>query len=333
MATLQDLQALSQGQSLVPVSNNTQTIVVQNQNNGGGCLPCNDDVCEVDATQAVTLDAGRFTRTTGKLRLTYDTTGAEDPTLEQNIVLFSDFSAGDSVNFPRLAGLILPVYGEGASDNVKSGIVGSVTIGLPTLTWVSGPQFSPNDVGSVIFADTTIIPPNTTIIAFVSPTVVTMSANATATNAAVDIVLIGDGALLTPNGATINGNPGAAVIFELNNVLSGGSIVASIEHQYNSATSPASAGIEITGFHLPIDPRNAAITTISLSPLCDSCSTSGVGTFVTNKYTVGHGVTWRDGIVISIPGSEEGSAGTIDICYGAIALPNAQFDTWAHQAA
>jgi hypothetical protein len=64
---------------------------------------------------------------------------------------------------------------------------GATTISQPTLTSASGAVFSMNDVGRSVAG--TGIPAATTILRYDSPTQVTMSANATATGAAVSVTI------------------------------------------------------------------------------------------------------------------------------------------------
>lgn len=331
MPTIQDLQNLSNGMLINSPVAASQTVIVTNPgDNGTPCLPCEDNTCEVTPTQAVTLDVGRFNRSNSKIRARIDTTGADDPTLAQTLVVFADYSIGDSENFPQDAAYFLPPIGEGseaASTRLESTAATAASTNL-----VSTADFTAADVGSSVVSSQ--LPAGTTIIAFINTSNVTLSQAATAGDGMtfVSTAITNQGGEFVPNGVTINSDPAAGWISNLNNNISGGAVLSTIVIQYNATTYPELDNLEIIAGHNPLDPSVAPVVVNQLNPLCDSCNTNTVGNFTTHTYNVSHGISWRDWVALLIPASEAGVIFTVDFCFGAVGLPNTQMDTYVHQA-
>lgn len=336
MVTLADLQGLSQG-TIVPSNGTTaQTVIVTSpvNNTVGPCLPCEDNVCEITPTQAVTLDVGRFNRSNSKIRARIDTTDMDNPNQEQTMVVFADFSIDDAQNFPQDAEYFTAQIGENPGSD---GRILTVSTTAASATVTSAAAFLPSDVGAVLTApsDPDGAGPETgvwvgdqaTIIAYVNASTVTVSQVAIKT--ATFATAINQA---TANGATINGDPAAGWASNLNNNLTGGAVLSTIVVQYNSDLYPELSALEIIAGHNPLDPSVSPVVVNELNPLCDSCSTNSNGAFTTHTYTISHGISWRDWVVLNIPAVVGGVVLTVDFCFGAVGLPNTQMDTYTHQA-
>lgn len=336
MTALQ-LQALAQGQSITQqVSNGTQTVVVQSTNQpNGACFDCEDSTCEVEPTQAVSLDNARFSRTNAsKLRWNFDTRPL-GVLSEQHITLMSNRGPENFLDYPSLD-LFLPAFGyevlQTGLGATRSVLIGT-TVGSSAITSVG--LFSQGDVGSLIFDPTGVPAPptqsvdvGTIIIAVTDANNATISTLANVTGAVTVVFNNPMGA--SQNGALINGEVGGPLIAQLNKILSGGSVIGAITVRFdNSVAANAALGsLPITLFHLPVDSNDTVINTTIYDPFCDFCATTNTGTFTTHRYTFNGPTTFRDGVDIEIP---DNTFGTLEICYGIINLPNTMADTAQHQ--
>lgn len=333
MATIQELMALSNGQSFVNqgAASGQQVVVVQNgSNNGSVCLPCEDDVCQVGQSQGVMLDVGKFNHTNSKVELRFDT--RPDPTVEQNIVLFTDFNGIEVEYFPRLAALIVPAFG--VSEPFVVSYETFVSGGSDQIQPVPGTFYNDSYIGASVTADLPGIYQPGTIITAVA---------ADGLSATINYPVIGGGPTefttyvqtnSEPNGNLINEQAGNAVLSEFNDTsLGGGAVLATLGIQYNNVTSPEADNITITAFHLPADLNRSVITTLELTPLCDFCSSNNNGNNVTHQYQVNNGIGKRNGIIITIPPSEAGITGRIQLCFGSLGWDAHTQGTWADQSA
>lgn len=329
MATIQELQNLSNGSNFAAPSNQgTQIITVQNtgQNQNGSCLPCDDGtICEVGQTQGARLDLGQFSSRNKVIRFNVST--VPNPDVEQNIVFMPDFSIGDSINFPGLAPFILPVFGETSTGFTSRTIA---VVGAPaTATITSAALFLPSDVGTPLPA--AMYGAGAVIASFTNSS--SVQASAVGNGAAGPFSLT----IFTPFSASLNGNlinsvDGAPLMAQFNNALGGGYLINAITLQYNSTTSAGVSGVTIETLSIPIDPRNAVCSNDQYSPLCDFCSSNSNGDFTTHKYIFNGPANWNRLVVVSIPASEEGLVFTMDVCIGAVGIRNTDMDTYEHQA-
>jgi len=114
MPTIQEIQALANGQNPTINSQMTgaQTIVVQNNNgingiNDGSCLSCDDNApCEVRPTQAVAFDNGSFSLA-NQYKNRFNIIGGE---AISHLTFMSNLTAQNITHLPRLAPLITPNF-------------------------------------------------------------------------------------------------------------------------------------------------------------------------------------------------------------------------------
>lgn len=128
----------------------------------------------------------------------------------------------------------------------------------------------------------------------------------------------------------VNGVATASPLAEKNNILQGGSVISSIIINFDN-TDPDNAGLEnmeVVLFHYPAKSTDGLDITSVFNPFCDECINTSNGSMTTHKYTINAPITFRDGFYFMVP---PGAGGTVELCYGAIALPNTQLDTAANQ--
>lgn len=137
---------------------------------------------------------------------------------------------------------------------------------------------------------------------------------------------------------TVNGAADAGFAQQLNQILSMGSLWSGATMRFEN--TPANAGLEnlnFTLFSIPVDPRDSIETDIVYDPFCDACFSTNNGNFTTHKYIFNAPITYRNGINILIPAGNPVGTGNgpvsfiLEICYGAIAIPNGQMDIAANQ--
>ncbi|MCC6721754.1 MAG: hypothetical protein IT243_06085 [Bacteroidia bacterium] len=131
-------------------------------------------------------------------------------------------------------------------------------------------------------------------------------------------------------GLVVNGVSGSDAWKQLLLSVTGGAAVSAVTLQANTAQGTGTANSDfvnqnLTIFHRPFDPKNNLITDTSYEPFCDYCTTNNNSTTVTHRYSVNAGITWRDGIDVTVPAGA--SNVIIEFCFGIIGLPNALAST------
>lgn len=124
-------------------------------------------------------------------------------------------------------------------------------------------------------------------------------------------------------GGTVNGTAGNIWMSGLNGTLRGGFVISRILVRGDSAVVDA---VTIDICQKPIDPANSTICYTQLSPFCDFCTTTNSGDLTTHAYTGNFPGSWWNYVNIVIPA---GATLTIEICLGAVNVPNTQISTVA----